>query len=929
MTVAPVAASLIATPDPAPRRQSASGSRGLAVSVVICTYTESRWPLLVRAVRSAYHQCLEPAQILVVIDHCPPLLRRARQELVAAADVSDQARLSIIPNAGQRGLSDARNTGVRAARRPIVAFLDDDAAAEPGWLLRLCQHYQDPAVVGVGGRVVPEFEAGRPRWFPPEFDWVIGCTYRGMPGDLEPIRNLIGANMSFRRDALVDTGGFSVNLGRIGTKPLGCEETDLCIRLTAGDPTNLLLYDPRAVVHHRVPAARLTWRYFRARCYSEGLSKAEVRARAGSARVLSSERVYLLATVPTGIGLGLAGVLRGRLAGTARAAALVAGAGLTAWGYLVGRLRRPVTISRALNLAAIAALPLAALLWALALTHVDLAGMGDLGLITVLPLTYWAALVVLSAGFAHAVTRPAPSRPLLAAYTVVLVLVLHGTPTLLYGTLRYAWAWKHVGLIDYLLRHGATDPHISNDLAAYQAWPGFFAGNALLVRAAGLSSALSYASWGPPFFDLVLLGPLVLIFRRFTRDRRLIWVAIWMFFLGNWVGQDYFSPQAAAYFLYLVVIAVALRWYSSSGVTGGVLVPPTGDLRPLRFQPWRRAGVLTVIVVLVVAIATSHQLTPLMLIIALTALVLFRRCSERCLPLVALVLTVGWILVAARGFLSSNFSSIAASLGHPEANAQANLLNLSHASRGQVIVAQVDRLLSAAMWFLALIGGARRWRARRTDLPLLLLALSPLPLIVANSYGGEMVFRVYLFALPFVAFLAAASLFPNPGSGRSRSFPAVLTCFTVVLIGASLVSYYGEEQVNYFSPQEVEASAWLYAHAPAGSLIVGPSGDLPWDYKNIESYHHYWFALDTPKGRQAVLARPVASLRADLTDRAYPASFLVFTRAQAAEVDTTGLMPAGSIAGIERAVMASGLFRVVYANREATIVTTARQPGRA
>jgi hypothetical protein len=554
--------------------------------------------------------------------------------------------------------------------------------------------------------------------------------------------------------------------------------------------------------------------------------------------------------------------------------------------------------------------------------------MTDLGLISVLPVTFWMALVLLSTGFVLAVTRPRPRRALLAAYAVALILILHGTPTLLYGTLRYAWAWKHVGLIDYLLRHGATDPHIGNDLAAYQAWPGFFAGNALLIKTAGLRSALSYAAWGPPFFDLLLLGPLVLTFRRFTQDQRLIWTAIWLFFLGNWVGQDYFSPQAAAYFLYLVVIAITLRWYSSSGVALAVEGSGSEPLKAMRRLPWRRAGILITLVVLLVAIATSHQLTPLMLITALAALVIFRRCSERFLPLVTVALTVAWIAISARGFLTANFSSIAASFGRPDANAQANLLNLSHASPGQVAVAQIDRLLSASLWVLAVVGVWRRWRTRHGDLPLLLLALTPLPLIVANSYGGEMVFRVYLFALPFVAFFAAASFFPSARSGQSRFFPAVLTGVSVVLLVAFLFSYYGEEQVNYFSPQEVAATSWLYAHAPAGSLIVGPSGDLPWEYKNIESYGHYWFALDTPKGRQEILANPAGSLRADLSDPHYPASYLIFSRAQAAEVDTTGLMPAGSIPRIQRQVLDSGLFQVVFEDANATIVVAKGQGGR-
>ena len=689
MTIAPIAPSPLPTPASCPPRQPATapprdswrGGPIRSVSVVICTYTEARWHLLIRAVRSASRQSLRPAQIVVVIDHCPALMRRARQELGAAAGVEDRRQLTIISNSGQPGLSDARNTGVRAARRSIVAFLDDDAEADPTWLSRLSDHYENPAVVGVGGQALPEWETSRPAWFPPEFDWVIGCTYRGMPRQVAPIRNLVGANMSFRRDALLASGGFSADLGRIGSRPLGCEETDLCIRLTGRDPESIILYEPGAVVQHHVPATRARWDYFRARCYAEGLSKAQVRSRAGSGRVLKSERSYLLATLPAGVAAALLGIGRGRLRTTARAATIAAGVAATVSGYLVGRLgRHPATpaASRSpltgppsaipaaapsaragrLSWASVAALPVALLLWAISLFRVDLGQMSDLGLVSVLPVTFWLALTLLSTGFVLAVTRPAPRRGLLLAYAVSLVLVLHATPTLLYDTLRYAWAWKHVGLIDYLLRHGASDPHIGNDLAAYQDWPGFFAGNALLIKAAGLRSALSYAAWGPPFFDLLVLGPLVLIFRRFTEDQRLIWTAIWMFILGNWVGQDYFSPQAAAYFLYLVVIAITLRWFSSSSVALAVgdwrsqARGVAGSLVPMRRQPLRRAGIVITLVVLVLAIATSHQLTPLMLITALTALVVFRRCSERSLPVVTIVLTVGWILLAARGFLS-------------------------------------------------------------------------------------------------------------------------------------------------------------------------------------------------------------------------------------------------------------------------------------
>ena len=334
------------------------------------------------------------------------------------------------------------------------------------WLSRLYGHYQNPAVVGVGGRVVPEWETGRPAWFPPEFDWVVGCTYRGMPDDVQPVRNLVGANMSFRRDVLLESGGFSNALGRVGSTPLGCEETELCIRITHADQNATLLFEPEATVHHLVPSSRATWRYFRSRCYSEGLSKAEVRARAGTRRSLRNERSYLIATIPSGIALAVASIWRGRLAGVSRAGTIVGGAGATISGYLVGRAgvgsrsapapRRPADgkILAATGPAAAIALPVGLLLWVVSLIRVDLAAMSDIGLVSILPVTFWLGLLVLTAGFGIAVTRPAPSRWLLAAYLIALVLILHGTPTLLYGTLRYAWAWKHVGLIDYLLRHG-------------------------------------------------------------------------------------------------------------------------------------------------------------------------------------------------------------------------------------------------------------------------------------------------------------------------------------------------------------------------------------------------------------------------------------------------------------------------------------------
>lgn len=300
------------------------------VSVVICAYTEARWDDLLAAIESIRVQRDRVAlEIIVVIDHNAALLERIR---AVGAD------LIVTENGEARGLSGARNSGLRLATAEIVAFMDDDAMANPDWLERLVPTYDDPAVGGAGGTIDPIWETSRPSWWPVEFDWVVGCTYRGMPEGRAVVRNMIGCNMSFRRDLLRDLGGFVHGIGRIGTRPLGAEETELSIRLGRRWPDRTIIYEPSAVVRHRVPASRSNFRYFRSRCYAEGLSKAAVAKLVGAGNALSTERGYAVRTLGGGVLSELGRAVRGDRSAIGRAGAMVAGLTITTAGYIVGRI---------------------------------------------------------------------------------------------------------------------------------------------------------------------------------------------------------------------------------------------------------------------------------------------------------------------------------------------------------------------------------------------------------------------------------------------------------------------------------------------------------------------------------------------------------------------------------------------------------------
>lgn len=249
-------------------------------SVVISTYTTERYNDLVRCLESIGEQTIQPDEVILVIDPSEELWRFYSEKL---KDFSVKVILS-----EDFGLSNARNTGIKRSKGEIIVFIDDDAYAERDWLEKILKNFEDEKVWVVGGKAIPEFEKSRPKWFPEELDWIVGCSYKGMPEGRE-IRNPLGANMAFRRSVFEEVGLFRIEIGRFGKILLGSEETELCIRLKKRFPDVKVVYEPSAVVYHKVSENRLRFTYVLKRAYYEGVSKALI----SSGSKLGNEEFYL------------------------------------------------------------------------------------------------------------------------------------------------------------------------------------------------------------------------------------------------------------------------------------------------------------------------------------------------------------------------------------------------------------------------------------------------------------------------------------------------------------------------------------------------------------------------------------------------------------------------------------------------------------
>jgi hypothetical protein len=570
--------------------------------------------------------------------------------------------------------------------------------------------------------------------------------------------------------------------------------------------------------------------------------------------------------------------------------------------------------------------------WFASLPMIDLQRLNDFGLAPALPAGIWMAYALLATTFAVNLLDREPNG-LRAGLTLAgLVAMLHATPALAYGTLRYSWAWKHIGIVDYIQRNGVLDP-TADFLAAYHNWPALFFSTAWLADRFGLDAIdlTTVVIHIPLMLNLAFLAILPRLYSRLTHDIRMVWVATAFFVVGNWVGQDYFSPQGVAFLMYLVTVTLCLgplakpyrqrrpgepiveryeqliRWLTSA-------MPPPRATSPTA----RIAATITFMTIVVVMVAT-HQLTPLLLISTLAGLVLLRRISAAFLVFAATA-EITWLFYFASPYTAAVLPELLAEFGNTAQSALDKMADLGQVSHGQFWVSAAARGLTGTIVVVALAGGLYRLLTGRRDGVAAWLVLAPLPLMVATSYGGEILFRVYFYALPGLCFFAAAPFGTAGSTTRTRAGVLLAAGLLLVLIPGFVLANNGKDRQYRFTPSEIDVATWLYANAPPQSLLVEGSRSYPSQFLNYEKFIYVPISEETAAVQREILDDPAAVLGRWLSQSEH-GGFVILTRSQEASVEDIGIMPPGSFDRIEAALFASPRFILAKAGRDALVFT--------
>ena len=567
----------------------------------------------------------------------------------------------------------------------------------------------------------------------------------------------------------------------------------------------------------------------------------------------------------------------------------------------------------------------ALLLWSAGLQATDPGQLGDMGLLVAYPFTWYAAVGLVGALCLWGIlARRVASAWIMSVSITGLVVMLYGSASLVTSVPRLAWTYKHIAVTDLVGVAGRVDPTID----IYNRWPGFFSTSAFVGEVMGHRDALDYASWAEIGFALADVLLVVAIAREISKNPRVYWTAALVFTLTNWVGQNYYAPQAFAFTLYLAMCLVAITFLRGVPLKRIRWIRRNHPSAPLQNGRPVYLAAVAAILVLQGVVAATHQLTPFVAVLGLCPLFLFGFFKPKWAGPALMVIAIGYLLPnwdyvdKTHGLLSGiDF------LG----NAAYRLTTagtIAEAAQWQALAVNILSFLTAG---LGVAGFLRHFLRGETQTTLMVswLAAAPLFVLVGQSYGGEGRLRVYLFALPWLS-IGVAWLF---WSGRSRTRMGVCgAALAITSMALLFIAVYFQPEAKYrVAESDVVAAKWLDARVKEGDLIfqtyaeyfpllIGPS--YPHYLQGGEPYS-LQYLLDY--GQDQIGASDVEYYLKHT--RSADRIFLVFSDSQQRYAVQEGLLDTNVFPKIEQELIASGKATKVFDNGSARIYEFAGTDG--
>jgi len=557
-----------------------------------------------------------------------------------------------------------------------------------------------------------------------------------------------------------------------------------------------------------------------------------------------------------------------------------------------------------------------------------------IGLVSQLSAFWWLSVVFASTAIVLELKRASPRTTVMIPLLVALALILHGTLPATESVPRFSSAYVVAGFSQYIGQTGHALPRLDVRMS----WPALFAAAGMAARGMGVSTVW-FLKWCPFVLNLALLVPLKSIANTCLRTSRARWAALAIFMASNWIDQDYFSPQGINLFLFLAAIAIVIRVFAIGGY------PPRPVQTFLRSRTWRRIkeltvralqlpycvvgyeqpeqtttvrhrlAMLTVLVTILTTSAVTHQITPAALCLVFFALSVTGRTNLRMLWVLMAVLVWAWLSWEAHTFWSNHLSKVFGSAGQVgstidtavAARLQGTTLARSLVEQGRVVAAVVT-------WIGALSGSWALWRRGRTMWSMMIVAVAPIAVAGAVSYGGEVALRILLFSLAPAAVLTASLIDYQPLRRGSALFCLGIA---VTLLALFPLDRYGNEMFEAITPGELAAATWIHAHVPGGAWVYIADRDEPLYYTNPGSYKLLEFG--------GLLSLTGHELAQHLPNTRVP-TYIYLTRAQANYGSDYLGYPTAWLSDFKSQLLKTGYVHVVYRNSTAVVMRIEKAP---